>query len=84
MEKLRRKITWKFLHIFLWKSLTEKRIKEVGTICFEIRIPMKKPKIFTEFFYLSFQSKFGFNNFILEKTKIFMETLLYREKATGK
>ena len=26
--------------------------KEVGTICFEIRIPMKKPKIFMEFFYL--------------------------------
>ena len=28
-----------------------KENKEVGTICFEIRIPMKKPKIFMEFFY---------------------------------
>ena len=55
---------------------------EVGTICFEIRMPMKKPKIFLEFFYVSFRKKIsivGFSNFILEEN---METLLYREKAT--
>ena len=49
-----------------------KENKEVGTICFEIRIPMKKPKIFMEFFYVSFQKKlsiFGFSNFILEENK---------------
>ena len=49
-----------------------KENKEVGTICFEIRIPMKKPKIFMEFFYVSFRKKlsiFGFSNFILEENK---------------
>ena len=64
-----------------------KENKEVGTISFEIRIPMKKPKIFKEFFYVSFRKKrfiFGFNNFILEENKIFMETLLYLQKATEK
>ena len=46
---------------------------------------MKKRKIFMEFFYVSFQK----NNLYLDsailfwkKTKIFMETPLYREKAT--
>jgi hypothetical protein len=56
-------------------------------ISFEVRIPMKRPKIFIEFFYVSFQRKifiFGFNNFILEENKIFMETLLYHQKATEK
>ena len=51
--------------------INRKEIKEVGTICFEVRIPMKKPKIYMEFFYLSFQKIliFGFNNFILEENK---------------
>ena len=46
--------------------------KEVGTICFEVRIPMKTPKIFMEIFYVSFQkikSTFEFDNFILEENK---------------
>ena len=49
------------MEVINWKEK-----KEVGTICFEIRIPMKKWKIFMEFFYASFQkslSIFGFNNF---------------------
>ena len=55
--------------------INRKDIKEVGTICFVVRIPMKKTKIFMEFFYLSFQKIliFGF--------KIFIETLLYYQKA---
>jgi hypothetical protein len=60
---------------------------EVGTISFEVRIPMKKPKIFMEFFYISFRKKYlFFDSTILfwKKTKIFMETLLYRQKATEK
>ena len=46
--------------------------KEVGTICFEVRISMKKLKIFMKFFYLSFWKFvfiFGFNHFILEGNK---------------
>ena len=31
-----------------------KENKEVGTICFKIRIQMKKQKIYMEFFYVSF------------------------------
>ena len=57
-----------------------KENKEVGTICFEVRILMRKPKIFTEFFYVSFQEnifKFGFNNFFWKKTKIFMKILSF-------
>ena len=42
-----------FYIFFLWKSLTEN--KEVGTICFEVRIPMKKTKTVMEFFYVNFQ-----------------------------
>ena len=64
-----------------------KENKKVVTICFEIRIPKKKSKIFMEFFYVSFQKWlfiFGFNNFILQENKIFMKILLYREKATEK
>ena len=64
-----------------------KENKEVGTISFEVRIPMKKPKIFMEFFYVSFRKKYLFlDSTILfwKKTKIFMETLLYRQKATEK
>ena len=63
-----------------------KENKEVGTICFEVA-STKKPKIFMEFFYVSFQIKlfiFGFNHFILEENKIFMEALLYHQKATEK
>ena len=32
-----------------------KENKEAGTVCFEARIPMKKTKIFMEFFHVSFQ-----------------------------
>ena len=49
-----------------------KENKEIGTVSFEVRIPMKKQKIFLESFYVSFRkqlSKFGFNNLILEETK---------------
>ena len=49
-----------------------KENKEVGTISFEVRIPMKKPKLFMDFFYVIFRKKlfiFGFNNFILEENK---------------
>ena len=70
------------MEVIIWKEN-----EEVSTICFEIRIPMKKRKIFMEFFYVSFQK----NNLYLDsailfwkKTKIFMETPLYREKATDK
>ena len=64
-----------------------KENKEIGTISFEVRIPMKKPKIFLEFFYVSFWKKnLYLDSTILfrKKTKIFMETHLYREKATKK
>ena len=49
-----------------------KENKEVGTICFEVKFPMKKPKIFLEFFNVSFRKKlfiFGIDNFILEENK---------------
>ena len=44
-----------------------KENKVVGTVCFEIRIPMKKPKKYMKFFYVSFQKKIiiEFNNLIL-------------------
>ena len=67
VERLRRNFYILFMEVINWKEN-----KEVGTICFEIRIPMKKPKIFMEFFYVSFQKYlfiFGFNNFILEENK---------------
>ena len=44
-------------YIFFIVFINWKENKEVGTICFEVRIPMKKPKIFLEFFYVSFQNK---------------------------
>ena len=49
-----------------------KENKVGSTICFEVRVPMKKPKIFMESFYVSFK------NFILEEKekKISMETPL--------
>ena len=59
--------TYFFMEVINWKEN-----KEVGTICFEVRIPMKKTKIFLEFLYISFRKKiciFGFNNFILEENK---------------
>ena len=49
-----------------------KENKEIGTISFEVRIPMKKPKIFMKFFYVSFWKNifiFGFKNFIFEENK---------------
>ena len=52
--------------------LNWKKSKEVSTISFEVRILMKKPKIFMECFYVSFRKKifiFGFNNFIWEENK---------------
>ena len=53
--------------------LNWKENKGVGTICFIVRITMKKQEITIEFFYVSFQNKcvfiFGFNNFILEENK---------------
>ena len=55
------------MEVIIWKEN-----KEVGTICFEIRIPMKKTKIFLEFFYVSFRKKisiFGFSNSIMEENK---------------
>jgi hypothetical protein len=67
--------------------ITWKENKEVGTICFEIRISMKKPKIFMEFFYVSFRKKYLYlDSTILfwKKTKIFMEMILYHQKATEK
>ena len=33
-----------FFRILVLESLTEKRIKEIGTICFELVSPKKKPK----------------------------------------
>ena len=71
---------------FYMEVINWKENKEVGTICCEIRISMKKPKIFMEFF-----KRFRNNNLYLDtwisfwkKTKIFVETFLYREKVTEK
>ena len=58
--------------------INRKENKEVGTICFEVRISMKKPIIYMEFFHASFQkllSRFGINNFILEKKKNINENI---------
>ena len=43
-------LLYHFMEISNWKEK-----KEVGTSCFELMIPMKKIKIFMEFFYVSFQ-----------------------------
>ena len=63
------------MEVIKWKEN-----KEVGAICFDVRIPMKKTKILFEFFYVSFWKKlfeFEFNNLILEKTKnIFGNTFI--------
>ena len=50
VERLRRNFYIFFMEVINWKEN-----KKVGTICFEVRIPMNKPKIFMEFFYVSFQ-----------------------------
>ena len=46
---------------------------KVGTICFEVRIPIKNPENYNGFFYLcNFPQQifiFGLNNFILEENK---------------
>ena len=56
LETLRRTITQEFLLIFFMEVINSKENKEVGTICFDIRIQMKnKTKIFMEFFYESFR-----------------------------
>ena len=44
LETLQRKITEEFLRILVWESLTEKRIKEIGTICFVLVNPKKKTR----------------------------------------
>ena len=67
VKRLRRNFYKFFMEFINWKDN-----KEVGTISFEVRIPMKKPKIFMEFFYVRFRKIifiFGFNNFILEANK---------------
>ena len=67
VERLHRNFYIFFMEVSNWKEN-----KEIGTISFEVRIPMKKQKIFLESFYVSFRkqlSKFGFNNLILEETK---------------
>ena len=77
VERLRRNLYIFFLEVINWKEN-----KQVGTICFEIRIPIKKPKIFMEFVYLSLQKWlfiFEFNNFILEK-KIYLWKHFYTMK----
>ena len=40
-----------FRHLFFWVASC------LSMVCFEIRIPMKKTKIFMEFFYISFRTK---------------------------
>ena len=59
--------------------------KEVGFICFEVRILMKKPKIFLEFFYVTFQKNmFEFNNFILEENENIYGKTFIPQKAPEK
>ena len=67
VERLRRNFYIFFVEVSKWKEN-----KEIGTISFQVRIPMKKPKIFLDSFYVSLQKqllKFGFNNLSLEETK---------------
>ena len=40
---------------FVMEVIDRKENMEVATICFEVRILMKKTKIFMEFFHISFQ-----------------------------
>ena len=49
-----------------------KENKEVGTICFEIRIRMKTQKIAMDFFSIKIMS--GFNNLILKATKNYLSS----------
>ena len=50
IERLRRNFYILFMEVSNWKEN-----KEICTISFEVRIPMKKPKIFLESFYVSFR-----------------------------
>ena len=50
-----------------------KKNKEVSTICFEVRVPMKKQKIFMEF-----------NKFILEENKNIYGNILIPLKSHWK
>ena len=72
----------KFLCIFLWKSLTEKRIRRWALL---VKIPMRRTEIFMEFFYISFRKKIYsyLDSTIIfwKKAKIFIETLLYHQKS---
>ena len=81
VERLR---TQKFLHIFFTGVFNRIENKEVGTICCEVRIPMKKTKILMEVSkndYLDLDSTILF----WKKTKIIMEAFLqYHEKTTEK
>ena len=63
-----------------------KENKEVGTIYFEIRIPMKKPKIFLEFFCERFQNKILYLDLTIlfwKKTKIYLESFLFHQKTSA-
>ena len=64
------------MEVIIWKEN-----KEVSTVCFEIRIPMKENKNIQG---ISKKKKyiFGFSNFILEENKNIYGNTLYREKAT--
>ena len=65
--------------------INRKENKAVGTICLEVRIPIKKkPKIILEFFYLSFRRKylcFDSTFSFWKKTKALIEMLLLHQKA---
>ena len=72
--------TYSFVEVINWKEN-----KEVGNICFEVRIPMKKPKIFLEFFYVSFQNKILYldsTTLFWKKTKMYLETFSFQQKAS--
>ena len=60
-----------------------KENKEIGTISFEVRIPMKKPKIFLEFFYVSFQKKYCIWIQQLEENKNIFGNFLKGQWAIG-
>ena len=56
-------------YVFLFWVFNWEENKEVGTICFELGIPKKKPKKYLETFSISWQNKYlyviGLVNFIL-------------------
>ena len=60
--------------------INRKENMEVATICFEVRVPMENKQKYLWNNYLDLDSTILF----WKKTKIFMETLLYCEKATEK